>query len=171
MAKMLSFFSQAAVQRTNIDKKTPDRIWKLMEKVLGFCTGKRMNLKNSPPFILDILPDTFQHIRLIFAQYDEAGLAVLAETTYFKIFIDNLTQKCKQTIRLFKDAKERIYDESSTYRRHLTKHSLIFSHMLAELKALFPNGMYCGDNYRLTKQEATDFWRINFNGRWAVSIH
>lgn len=165
MAKMLSFFSQAAVQRTSIDKKTPDRIWKLMEKVLGFCTGKRMNLKNSPPYILDILPDTFQHIRLIFAQYDEAGLAVLAESTYFKIFIDNLTQKCKQTIRLFKDAKERIYDEMSTYRRHLTKHSLIFSHMLAELKALYPNGLYCGDSYRLTKQEASDFWRINFNGR------
>ena len=29
-----------------------------------------------------------------------------------------------------------------------TKLSLVFSHMLNEIKALFPNGGFTGDNYR-----------------------
>lgn len=48
-------------------------------------------------------------------------------------------------------------------RRNLTKLSLIFSHMLAEIKAIFPGGHFQGDTFRITKAEAADFWR-NFFG-------
>ena len=74
--------------------------------------------------------------------------------------------KCKQTVRLFKDAKEKIFDETSAERRSLTKLSLIFSHMLAELKALFPMGAYGGYTFRVTKQDAADFWAVNFQTRY-----
>lgn len=73
--------------------------------------------------------------------------------------------KCKQAVQLFKEAKEKIYDESSTHRRSLTKLSLIFSHMLAELKAIFPDGLYAGAAYRLTKSDAADFWLTSFGTR------
>lgn len=144
-----------------IDKKTVEKAWKLMDKVVNLCANRRMNLKNSPPFILDILPETYQHLRKIFKNY-ETQLEFLNDNDYFKIFMENLMNKCKQATQLFKEAKDKIYDESSTHRRSLTKLSLIFSHMLAELKALFPEGIYAGTSYRLTKADATDFWVTSF---------
>lgn len=50
-------------------------------------------------------------------------------------------------------------------RRNLTKLSLIFSHMLAELKAIFPNGLFQGDNFRITKADAAEFWRRSFGDK------
>lgn len=46
-------------------------------------------------------------------------------------------------------------------RRQLAKLALIFSHMHAELSALFPAGKYCGHLYQLTKGSAHIFWRQN----------
>lgn len=152
-----------------VDKKTIEKAWKLMDKVVNLCANRRMNLKNSPPFILDILPDTYQHLRSIFKKYED-NIAFLNDNEYFRLFVENLMGKCKQTVRLFKDAKEKIYDESSTFRRSLTKLSLIFSHMLAELKAMFPNGIYGGDIYRVTKQDAADFWHSSFQTRCVVCV-
>lgn len=51
------------------------------------------------------------------------------------------------------------------YRRNLTKLSLIFSHMLAEIKAIFPNGQFQGDNFRITKADAAEFWRKFFGDK------
>ncbi|KAK2091883.1 hypothetical protein P7K49_031167 [Saguinus oedipus] len=50
-------------------------------------------------------------------------------------------------------------------RRNLTKLSLIFSHMLAEIKAIFPNGQFQGDNFRITKADAAEFWRKFFGDK------
>ena len=91
-------------------------------------------------------------------------MAALSENEFFRIFMENLMEKCKQTLKLFKEARDKIYDETSSYRRSLTKLSLVFSHMLAELKAVFPNGKY-QDHYRVTKTDAFEFWRSRFGNR------
>lgn len=165
---LLSFFQQqlqsGSTPKPAIDKKTVEKAWKLMDKVVNLCASRRMNLKNSPPFILDILPETYQHLRKIFKNY-ETQLDFLNDNDYFKIFMENLMNKCKQATQLFKEAKEKIYDETSSHRRSLTKLSLIFSHMLAELKALFPDGIYSGGSYRLTKMDACDFWTSSFGSK------
>ena len=70
-------------------------------------------------------------------------MAALTQNEFFKIFIDNLTNKLKDTIKLFKEARDQMYDESSSYRRSLNKYTLVFSHMLTELKALFPQVRSC----------------------------
>uniref|UniRef100_A0A803XX10 E3 ubiquitin-protein ligase CBL n=1 Tax=Meleagris gallopavo TaxID=9103 RepID=A0A803XX10_MELGA len=77
-------------------------------------------------------------------------------------------KKSKRAIRLFKEGKERMYEEQSQDRRNLTKLSLIFSHMLAEIKAIFPNGQFQGDNFRITKADAADFWRKFFGDKTIV---
>lgn len=51
-------------------------------------------------------------------------------------------------------------------RRNLTKLSLLFSHMLWELKAMFSGEFFQGDTYRLTKTEAEEFWRNSFGNKW-----
>ncbi|XP_022915745.1 E3 ubiquitin-protein ligase CBL-B [Onthophagus taurus] len=149
------------------DKRTLDKTWKLMDKVVKLCQHQKMNLKNSPPFILDILPDTYQRLKLIYSKYED-NMVSLNSNEHFNIFINNLMRKCKQAIKLFKEGKDRMFDENSHYRRNLTKLSLVFSHMLSELKALFPNGMFAGDQFRITKSDAADFWKNNFGNSTLV---
>lgn len=52
-----------------------------------------------------------------------------------------------------------------TLRRNLTKLSLLFSHILWELKAMFPGACFQGDTYRVTKTEADEFWRHSFGNK------
>ncbi|XP_053242225.1 E3 ubiquitin-protein ligase CBL-B isoform X2 [Podarcis raffonei] len=151
------------------DRRTVEKTWKLMDKVVRLCQNPKLQLKNSPPYILDILPDTYQHLRLILSKYDDnQKLAQLSENEYFKIYIDSLMKKSKRAIRLFKEGKERMYEEQSQDRRNLTKLSLIFSHMLAEIKAIFPNGQFQGDNFRITKADAAEFWKKFFGEKTIV---
>lgn len=164
-SKLHGAFSDAcSPQKLSTDKKTLDKTWKLMDKVVRQCQQSKMNLKNSPPFILDILPDTYQRLRLIYSKY-EHQMHVLHANEHFNVFINNLMRKCKQAIKLFKEGKEKMFDENSHYRRNLTKLSLVFSHMLSELKAIFPNGVFAGDQFRITKADAAEFWKINFGNR------
>jgi E3 ubiquitin-protein ligase CBL len=150
-----------APPRLVIDKKAIEKSWKLMDKVVKLCQHPKMNLKNSPPFILDILPDTYQHLKLINAKYEDR-VHVLNDIEYFRVFIDNLMNKSKKTLKLFKDGREKMFDEHSNPRRSLTKLSLVFSHMLAELKALFPGGVFAGDTFRITKSDAAEWWKKSF---------
>lgn len=167
-SKLHGAFAEAmATPKLTTDKRTLDKTWKLMDKVVKLCQHTKMNLKNSPPFILDILPDTYQRLRFIYSKY-EHNIQLLHENEHFNLFIINLMRKCKQAIKLFKEGKEKMYDETSHYRRNLTKLSLVFSHMLSELKALFPNGVFIGDQYRITKSDAADFWKKNFGNSTLV---
>uniref|UniRef100_A0A671W4N7 E3 ubiquitin-protein ligase CBL n=1 Tax=Sparus aurata TaxID=8175 RepID=A0A671W4N7_SPAAU len=150
-----------------VDKKMVEKCWKLMDKVVRLCQNPKVALKNSPPYILDLLPDTYQHLRTILSRY-EGKIEILGENEYFRVVMENLTNKTKQTMSLFKEAKERMYEENSQPRRNLTKLSLIFSHMLAELKAIFPNGLFQGDNFRITKADAAEFWRRSFGDKTIV---
>ena len=152
-----------------IDKRTIEKTWKLMDKVVKLCQHSKMNLKNSPPFILDILPDTYQHLRTIYSRHEDR-MHLLNDNEYFRIFIDNLNRKCKQAIKLFKEGKEKMFDESSHYRRNLTKLSLVFNHMLSELKAVFPNGNFAAENFRITKSDANEFWKSAFGDRYDISV-
>lgn len=165
LVKLQDAIEKAVTQKIQVDRKTVEKAWKLMEKITKSCQHSRMHLKNSPPYILDILPDMYNSLQIILGKYEDR-MHVLAENEYFKIFLDNLMKKLKQTIRLFKEGKEQLYIEDSRYRRSLTKLSLIFNHMHAELKGIFPNGCYIGDSFRITKSDAGEFWRNSFGTRY-----
>lgn len=106
----------------------------------------------------------YQHLRLIYTKHEDR-IHVLNENEYFRIFLENLNKKCKQTIKLFKEGKEKMFDEGTHFRRNITKLSLVFSHMLSELKAIYPNGKFSGDTFRITKSDAAEFWRNSFGER------
>ena len=78
------------ILRLEINRKSIEKTWKLMDKVVKLCQSPKLNLKNSPPFILDILPDTYQHLRLIYSKYEQDKLDVLNSNEYFKV---KITQK------------------------------------------------------------------------------
>lgn len=81
-------------------------------QVVRLCQNPKVALKNSPPYILDLLPDTYQHLRTILSRY-EGKMETLGENEYFRVVMENLTNKIKQTMSLFKEAKERMYEENS----------------------------------------------------------
>jgi E3 ubiquitin-protein ligase CBL len=56
-----------------------------------------------------------------------------------------------------------MFEETSNDRKELIKCSLTFSHLLAELKSLFPSYVYEGLNFRIAKADAADFWKNNFS--------
>ena len=66
-----AFASSVTPPRLEINRKTIEKTWKLMDKVVKLCQSPKLNLKNSPPFILDILPDTYQHLRLIYSKHEQ----------------------------------------------------------------------------------------------------
>ncbi len=55
-------------------------------------------------------------------------------------------------------------DEASDWRRELNKLTLIFSHMLSELKAIFKDGKYAPE-FKIVKVEAREFWDKSFGKR------
>ena len=44
----------------------------------------------------------------------------------------------------------------------------VFSHMLAELKAIYPGGRFVGQTFRITKRAAADFWDSSFGPQMIV---
>lgn len=144
-------------------KRSLEKTWKLMDKVVKHCQKPRMNLNNSPPFILEILPETYQHLKLIHTKHDTSQNYTINDNDYSQIFLRNLQNRCKQTLKLFKDAKEEMFKEESDYRQRLTRNTLVFNHLLSELKAIFPNGVFTGEKYLITKESAGEFWRNNFD--------
>ncbi|XP_065175100.1 E3 ubiquitin-protein ligase CBL-like [Sycon ciliatum] len=159
--KLFDVLKDAVTVRFTVDRRTIEKAWKLMERVVKLCNSPRLNMRSSPPCILDILPDTYSHLRLILSKCDD-NLQALNDCLYFRVFIENLIIKSKQAVQLFKDGREQMYDEASSYRRSLTKLALIFSHMYSELKALYPGGIFKGETYQVTKSDASDFWKSNF---------
>lgn len=157
-------------------KRTREKTWKLMDKVVSRCQDSRMNLHNSPPYILEILPETFKHLKLIHAKYDSSHNYPDDDNGYSQVFLRNLQNRCKQTLKLFKDAKEEMFDEESDYRHKLTRNTLVFNHILSELKAIFPDGLFVGDKYLITKKEtAGEFWKNSFGSSvlvdWRTFYH
>ena len=168
-SKLLSWFQEALSHATGqsrviIDRKAIEKSWRLMDKVGRLCNTPRLGLKNSPPYLLEILPDTYQHLKMVVKNYEER-MSLLNECEYFRIYLENLNNKSKQVLKLFREGKEKMYEEHSPYRRTLTKLSLIFSHMLADLKAIFPGGSFIGNGFRITKQDASEFWKSSFGER------
>ncbi|XP_054855209.1 E3 ubiquitin-protein ligase CBL-C isoform X2 [Eublepharis macularius] len=145
-----------------------DKALQGLAKLQQLVSQPQLGLRNSPPYLPHILPQTHQHLRLIREQSWTCG-AQLWEGGYFHVFLSNLLEKIKQATRLFKRDKDEIFQEGSASRRNLTKLSLIFSHMLAELQALFPEGRDHGCTYKLNKPEAQIFWRETWEGRSLVS--
>ena len=131
------------------------------------CQHSRMNLRNSPPYILDTIPDTFAYVHGIIQKYKE-NYTDLNELEYFRLFIESMIQKCRETMELFKSGKELMFDESSAYRHKLTTHSLVYSHMLKDLEALFPDFVYTAGNFQVTKSAAAVWWSSQFGSRVVV---
>ncbi|XP_075845700.1 E3 ubiquitin-protein ligase CBL-C isoform X4 [Microtus pennsylvanicus] len=141
------------------------RAVKLLQRLEEQCRDPRLVM--GPPSLRILLPRTAQLLREVAkarreAEGDPEGPGGAGD--YLVIYLANLEAKGRKVAELLpprgkKDANEEVFREGSRFRRQLAKLALIFSHMHAELSALFPGGRYCGHLYQLTKGSAHTFWR------------
>ncbi|XP_051901536.1 E3 ubiquitin-protein ligase CBL-like isoform X2 [Pristis pectinata] len=137
-----------------------------LRRLVRNCDHPRLRLRNSPPYLPEIGAAAAAHLERLLAgsrhRERERG------RRHLNCCLLNLAAKCKQTSALFSDAGEQMFQEGSQARRNLTKLSLILSHILSELRAIFPEGQYQGDTYTVTKADAAEFWRKSFGNESIV---
>ncbi|CAB1334009.1 unnamed protein product [Coregonus sp. 'balchen'] len=154
------------------DRRQVDKALKRLEKLHRLCTNPRLGLRNSPPYLPEVVSKTATLLTQVWEPYRGPGAGGQAprgdEGEYLMIHARHLLDKTDRAVLLFKEGRDKMFEEMSSYRRNLTKLSLLFSHMLWELRAMFPEGRFQGDTYRLTKTEAGEFWRRAFGNNGAV---
>ncbi|XP_067577178.1 E3 ubiquitin-protein ligase CBL-C isoform X4 [Pseudorca crassidens] len=154
------------------ESKAFGRAVRLLQRLEEQCGDPR--LASSPPSLRDLLPRTAQLLREV-AHARRAGGGDGPEgpggaKDFLVVYLANLEAKSRQVAALLpprgrKTTNDELFREGSRLRRQLAKLTLIFSHMCAELGALFPGGKYCGHTYQLTKVPAHTFWRDHCGAR------
>ena len=83
--------------------QTTIKVAKYLQLIIIYAANKRLNLKNSPPYLHGIVTETGELIHNIFKK---ASIEELKANEYINIFVANLISHSKKTVKLFKDAKE-----------------------------------------------------------------
>ncbi|KAJ4922789.1 hypothetical protein JOQ06_022776 [Pogonophryne albipinna] len=158
---------------TSGDRRLLDKTLKRLHKLGELCTNPRLGLRNSPPYLPELVSETTTLLTQVWVPYrgprGPGGQASQGdEAKYLRVHIRNLLDKTDRALLLFKEGRDKMFEDTSSCRRNLTKLSLLFSHMLWELRAMFPGGSYQGDTYRVTKPEAKEFWMRSFGNKCFV---
>nr|XP_020859434.1 E3 ubiquitin-protein ligase CBL-C isoform X2 [Phascolarctos cinereus] len=127
-------------------------------------------LDSSPPSLPHLLPQMAWLLQQVTEARRQAAGGLQepgGPADFLAGFLTNLGQKVQQVAILF-PARDKAFWEGPSHRRQLTKLALIFSHMLTELRALFPDGCYCGHTYQLSIPQAREFWRQKCGKRCVV---
>ncbi|XP_039368757.1 E3 ubiquitin-protein ligase CBL-C isoform X3 [Mauremys reevesii] len=103
-------FALGAAARRSLDKALQG-----LEKLQRLVEQPGLGLRNSPPSLLQLLPQMRQHLLLIRGQ-PGASLSCLWEAGYFPVYINNLQRKVKQATKLFKGDPAGIFQEGSASR-------------------------------------------------------
>lgn len=138
----------------HLDKKTVEKVIQRLEVLLGYSGSSYF--QRGHPYLPDIARDTKEHLRQILDKSSDLGHNQYLQVTVYSLL--NKTDQCIQVLNRW----------DALGRRTLTKLSLIFSHILCELRALCPGGRYQGNAYRITKLEASNFWSQAFGTRCLV---
>ncbi|XP_058875945.1 E3 ubiquitin-protein ligase CBL [Acipenser ruthenus] len=98
-----------------VDQRTVDRTCRHLEKLNKLCQNPKLGLRNSPPYLLELVPDSLQHLQLV-VEVGKLRREPLWQQEYFCVYLRNLQSKTQQAIRIFKEGKDRMYEEGSTPR-------------------------------------------------------
>ncbi|KAM8927770.1 E3 ubiquitin-protein ligase CBL-C [Pelodytes ibericus] len=148
---------------SHLERKTVEKTVRELEVLMKFRGVPQLH--RSHPYLPDIAQETRDLLRLILKQNPWSELG---HNLYLQVTVQSLLYKTAQCTGILRGASGVYHVNGSSLRRNLTKMSLIFSHILSELKAIFPGGNYQGNSYRVTKHEAAKFWSHKFGPRCLV---
>jgi hypothetical protein len=147
-----------------VDARTLSVLNKLCAKIITFSKNPRLNLKNSPPFLQGIMLD----LEDLFASvFKKNTIEAMRQNEYGNRTFACFIRHGKRVVRLFKEAGTHMEEEGSKWRRELSKITLVLSHLLAEIRAYFKEGVWCPD-FRIAKIEAREFWDRSFSRRFVL---
>ncbi|XP_029929125.1 E3 ubiquitin-protein ligase CBL-C isoform X2 [Myripristis murdjan] len=158
---------------TSGDRRTVDKVFKRLDRLYQLSTNPRLGLRNSPPYLPELVSETATLLTQVWEPYrgsrpSSSQVPRGDEAEYLKVHVRHLLDKTDRAVLLFKEGRDKMFEETSSCRRNLTKLSLLFSHMLWELRSMFPGGQFHGDTYRPFKIEAEEFWRNSFGNKCIV---
>ncbi|RXM95229.1 E3 ubiquitin-protein ligase CBL [Acipenser ruthenus] len=90
-----------------VDQRTVDRTCRHLEKLNKLCQNPKLGLRNSPPYLLELVPDSLQHLQLV-VEVGKLRREPLWQQEYFCVYLRNLQSKTQQAIRIFKEGKDKI---------------------------------------------------------------
>lgn len=115
-ANMAAAASASRQSPGSADLRLSDKTLKRLLKLDELCTDPRLGLKNSPPHLPDIVSETTRLLVQIWEPYRSHRVARGDEAKYLRVHIRNLLDKVERAVSLFKEGREKIFEETSTYR-------------------------------------------------------
>lgn len=82
---------------TQADTKRVAKLAKATKSLLALCLQKGMNLKTSPPFIVQLLNETKEYLFMVLVRTPN----ILENNAYLQLFITNYLSKCREVSTCF----------------------------------------------------------------------
>lgn len=106
---------------TSEDLQPVVKTLKRLKKLKELCTNPRLGLRNSPPYLPDLVRETSALLVQVWEPYQglgsSGGLTPRGdEAKFLRVHIRNLLDKTDRAVLLFKEGQEKIYEETSTHR-------------------------------------------------------
>lgn len=106
---------------TSEDLRLVEKTLKRLKKLNELCTNPRLGLRNSPPYLPDLVRETSALLVQVWEPYQGSGSAGGLtprgdEAKFLRVHVQNLLDKTDRARLLFKDGREKIYEETSNHR-------------------------------------------------------
>ena len=106
------------------DRQLVNKALKRLDKLNGLCTNPRLALRNSPPYLPELVSETSTLLSQIWEPYrGTAGAGATGgqeslgdETDYLRVHVRQLLDKTDRAILLFKEGRDKMFVETSNYR-------------------------------------------------------
>lgn len=113
--------SESSPALGSADLSLVDKALKQLEKLHKLCMDPQLGLRNSPPYLPELVSETSALLLQVWEPYRGCTAAGgrgprSDEARYLRIHIRNLLDKTNRAVLLFRQGRERIYEEMSSYR-------------------------------------------------------
>lgn len=113
--------SETSPPLSSADLSLVHKALKQLEKLHKLCTDPQLGLRNSPPYLPDLMSETSALLVQVWEPYSGCMAAGGPgprgdEAKYLRIHIRNLLDKANRAVLLFRQGRERIFEETSSYR-------------------------------------------------------
>lgn len=113
--------SGASQPPTSRDRRLVEKSIKRLAKLHELCTNPRLSLRNSPPYLPELVSETSTLLIQVWEPYHGSratGSQVPRrdEAKYLRVHVRNLLDKTEKALLLFKEGREKIFEETSSCR-------------------------------------------------------
>lgn len=103
------------------DRRLVEKALRRLDKLHLLCTNPRLGLRNSPPYIPDLVSETSILLTQVWEPYRgiraaSSQLPHAEEAKYLRLHLRNLLDKTDRAMLLFKEGREKIFEETSSHR-------------------------------------------------------